>query len=511
MQILDCTFRDGGYYTQWDFPDDLAKPYFETMERLPVDIVELGYRSRPQKGYYGQYFYSPVLLLRKVRELAPTKTLAVMLNEKDCSLNELDSLLDPCRGLVDMIRIAVAPVRFSNAIALAEIIREKGFKVGINIMYISSLNENSALFDTLSKGDDVADAISLVDSYGGVSPEQLKLIVSLCKGVTSIPLGFHGHNNLELAMANTLTAIDSGCEIIDATITGMGRGAGNLRTELLLTYLAAKNGLETDFDKLGNIVARFEKLKEDYGWGTNLPYMVSGANSLPQKDVMDWVSKRYYSVNSIVRALQNQKRGEKDNLKLPVLQPALCEKVIIVGGGPSVNEHAEAIRLFVEKDPEIVVIHASAKNAAVFKGVNNKQYYCIVGNEGQRLESVFSAAEGIDGICVLPPYPRKMGTFVPSGLIEQSFELEDVSFSTKYADSHTAVALQTAILLKAVEVFLLGYDGYPNQSLSVKEQDLVNENNYLFNEAAKHFSTFAALTATRYEIREQLSLYQYII
>src|SRR5690606_15324869 len=142
-------------------------------------------------------------------------------------------------------------------------------------------------------------------------------IMNIVKSKTNVPLGFHGHNNLELGLINTLTAIENGVDIVDATITGMGRGAGNLKTELLLTALNANKNLPVDFNALSEVVDRFQELQLHYGWGTNLPYMVSGSNSLPQKDVMDWVSNGTISFNSIIRALQNQKAGITDNEKFP--------------------------------------------------------------------------------------------------------------------------------------------------------------------------------------------------
>jgi 4-hydroxy 2-oxovalerate aldolase len=512
MQILDCTLRDGGYYTQWDFPGELVQQYFTHLENLPVHIIEFGYRSIKQQAYAGRFFYSPPELLQQVKQWAPSKQLAIMLDEKDSDPADLDRLLDPCKGYVDIIRIAVAPERLEKAIVLCREIKKKGFKAGLNIMYMSTLAENPAFFRQLSALEGVADSLSMVDSYGGVFPYQVKQIIAACRQYTTVPLGFHGHNNMELAFANSLAAIEAGCDIIDATVTGMGRGAGNLKTELLLTHLATKEKWEVDFDALGSMADAFEQLRQQYHWGTNLPYMVSGASSLPQKDVMDWVSKRYYSVNSIVRALQNQQKGEIDNLKLPVFKPEKkYDTALVVAGGPSVKEHAPAIVAFARSLPNACIIHVSSKNAAIFQEVPNDQFFCLVGNEGHRMEAAFGSLSNIKGQCILPPYPRRMGTYIPPAVKDHSFELEAVTFSHKYTDAHTALAMQAAINLGVTTVWLFGYDGYTGQQLSEKEQDLADENNYLLTHAAPYFKKFAALTATRYNVAEQLSVYQFII
>lgn len=512
MRILDCTLRDGGYYTRWDFDDELTNRYFIAMEQLPVDVVEIGYRNHPSKTYFGKHFYCPVSLLQTAKQLMPSKQLALMLNLKDCQPGEtLKPLLEKCRGYADLFRIAAAPDKFDEAIALAKFIKQQGFGVSINLMHLSSLKDAPALLARMGELDGVPDFLCLVDSYGGVYPHQVTELVKACKQYTNVPLGFHGHNNLELAFANSLAAIEAGCQIIDGTITGMGRGAGNLKTELLLTHLSAQAGYNVNYDALSNVVNDFEQLRTVYQWETNLPYMVSGVNSLPQQEVMDWISKRYYSVQSIVRALQNKKLGTDDNIKLPVFHPGkIYSKAFIIGGGASVHSHLDAILTFVQSEPDACIIHASTKNAALFSEVDNHQFYCLVGNEGRRLEDVFNNHGNWTGDCILPTYPRKMGTYIPQAAYPRVYELEGNNFAALYADSHTSLAIQTAIKLGVNEVYVVGYDGYYSHTLTEKEQDLINENEYLFDKAAQHFHTFKAITATRYNIADQASVYQFI-
>jgi 4-hydroxy 2-oxovalerate aldolase len=512
MEILDCTLRDGGYYTQWDFSQTLLLPYFAAMEALPVTMVEIGYRNHPGSGYYGRHYYTPVSLMQQARELMPSKQLALMLDEKSCPPDTLHLLLESCKGLIDMFRIAVAPDRLANALLMAEVIKGFDFKVGINLMYASTLTPDTPALNLVSRMEGVVDALSLVDSYGAIYPDQLTALVKVCRSKTQIPIGFHGHNNIELAFANCLAAIQAGCTIIDATVTGMGRGAGNLKTELLLTHVNKYNHIPVNFDVLSNVVNEFEKLRETYGWGTNLPYMVSGINSLPQKDVMDWVSKRYYSVQSIVRALHSQKDGHLERGKYPEFKPDThCNRALIVGGGPSVKEHIDAVLTLVHRNPDVCIIHASAKNAQWFSGVINRQYYCLVGNEGHRLEQAFQTLGNWQGDCILPPYPRKMGTFIPAAAQNRTFELPPPDNHLINRDSHTSLAIQTAMALHVNEVYIIGYDGYSGNVMGNLEQDLVEENNTLFRYAAEHFNTFKALTATRYNIEDQASVYQFTL
>jgi 4-hydroxy 2-oxovalerate aldolase len=510
MTLLDCTLRDGGYYTNWDFDKSLVHTYVEAFNKLPVDYLEIGYRSQPLEGYLGEYFYCPDYVMRDLKART-NKKLVVILNEKDVRAGDVEALLTPCLGLITMVRLAIDPKNFARALELAAAVKAMGFEVGFNVMYMSTWKSQPEFLAQLSQTKGVCDYFYMVDSFGGVYPEDVKEIYQIVKSQVDVPIGFHGHNNLELALINTLTAIDCGAAIVDATVTGMGRGAGNLKTELLLTALNAKNDFDLDFNALSMVVDGFAKLQETHGWGTNLPYMVSGAHSLPQKEVMDWVGKRYYSFNSIIRALHNQSAGKKDNVKLSPFQPVEKYTIaLMIGGGSSVVAHAAGITQLLQNRQDVCVIHASSKNAAVFKDLANPQFFCLVGNEGYRLESVFGTFKHFDYTCVLPPYPRKMGTYIPKQIAEKAAELEKISFTNLVKDSHTALALQTAIELGCQEVWMVGFDGYSGEMMGAKEQELFMENEQLFADVKVAQVHLKSLLPTKYKSLQEDSLYALI-
>lgn len=511
MKILDCTLRDGGYYTQWDFENELVQNYIDAFNHLPVDYLEIGYRSNAMTEYFGEYFYCPTYVLEKIRQQSQRK-LAIILNEKDIRAVDVRSLLSPCLGYIDMVRIAVDPANFKRALSLAEEVRSMGFELSFNVMYMSKWRENKSFLGYLPEANGLLDYFYLVDSYGGVYPEDVRQTIDMVKEKLECKIGFHGHNNLELALINTLTAIDSGADIVDATITGMGRGAGNLKTELLLTALNSRDNLQVNFNALSNVVSDFEKLQEQHGWGTNLPYMVSGANSLPQKNVMEWVTQRFYSFNSIIRALQNQKSGVQDNEHLPVFEaPKKYRQVLIVGGGPNAIKHSQAVQEYVKSHKDICIIHASAKNAKTYRNLSVDQFFCLVGSEGHRLEKVFEDFGDFKGACILPPFPRKMGTYIPDAVKEGTYELAKIDFTNKLTDTHTALALQTSIELGAEKIVITGYDGYQESTLTQLERNLSEENEYLFSvfiEAYKIDVKF--ITPTNYKGLPVSSVYSFL-
>ena len=508
MKILDCTLRDGGYYTNWDFDKSIVDQYIAATNVLPIDYLEVGYRNKPAKDYLGKYGYCPIYELEDLRKKS-NKKLVIMLNEKSTTLNDLYDLLYPIKGLADMIRLAVDPKNFDRAVILAEKVKEMGFEVGFNTMYMSKWKEYDGFLSKLHQINDIANLFCMVDSYGGIMPNEVKELYSIVRENTTCPIGFHGHNNLQLGLINTLTAIDCGVDYVDATILGMGRGAGNLKMELLLTVLN-KQGLEVDFNVLGDVITSFTSLYEKYQWGTNLPYMLSGANSLPQKDVMDWVGNRTYSFNSIVRALDNKRTNVEDNAQYPLFKANQSKQVLIIGGGDTAIKHKDAIKEYLQKNPDVSIIFATARHADIYDDVSNTKYYCLVGNEAKRLNCKIQK-EKFNGECILSPYPRKMGTDVPTFAQNNTFELSEIKFTQQYLDSCTTIALETALHLQAESIYIIGYDGYIGEILSEKETALTNENRTLFNDFISNTQKkLVSLTPSIYKELNVKSIYQYL-
>ena len=508
IKILDCTLRDGGYYTNWDFESDLVDNYFEAMEKISIDYVEIGYRSPELSGYLGEYFYCPEYVMKQAKEKMPSKKLAIILDTKNIELSSLEELLKPCKPYISLIRVAVSPDKFLEAIEIAKKIKELGFQVAFNVMYMSDWLSNKTFLDQLTLVDGLIDVFYMVDSFGGVTPSDVKQITEIVKSKISTPLAFHGHNNLELGLINTLTAIECGCEIVDATITGMGRGAGNLKTELLLTYLASKHQREVGFNYLASTVQDFQELNKSHNWGTNLPYMVSGSNSLPQKQVMDWIGKKTYSIDSIITAIHNS-NSNKDKFYPVYKQDKKHTKCLIVGGGNSVEIHKKAILEFVNDNENICVIHVSSRNASIFSEIDKEQYFCMMGNEGYRMKGVLNKKiSQLNLKCILPPSPREMGTYIPEEVENQTYELESLSIESNNSIP-LAMAFELTDVQKLKEVFVTGFDGYWSDVTS-NQLELAIENENIFSKLNEEGIKVISLTETKYENLIKQSIYSKI-
>tara|TARA_B110000003_G_C16645746_1_gene531952 strand:- start:2955 stop:3851 length:897 start_codon:yes stop_codon:yes gene_type:complete len=297
------------------------------------------------------------------------------------------------------------------------------------------------------------------------------------------------------------------------TVTGMGRGAGNLKTELLLSVLNNKKSIYFNIKYLTNCVSKFENLKNKHKWGTNLPYMISGVNSLPQKDVMQWIGMNRYNLQTIVKTLTKDKIHKENMNDLKIFKNnAKTERVLVVGGGNSVSNSLKAIKYFLNLNSDIVIIHTGIKYIHEFLSLKNKSYYCLSGNEPDELEKILLNYKKIEDLCfIYPPSPTKMELSIPQKVLKNSFQIDKINFINSYFDSPLAISIQVAINLSANTFYFVGFDGY-NTIKNQSQTKLSKENQDIFNVFVNNFNyDLFSLTPTYYKAIKSKSIYSMII
>ena len=204
MKILDCTLRDGGYYTDWDFNDNLVNNYLDLAKHLPIDIVEVGYRgNKAKKSYFGEYYFLTKTKLQNIKKKIGKKTkISIMIDLKDWKTpKELELNLKDCTSCVDIIRFAVNPGKLSKINKYLEITKKLGFTVAVNLMYVHLILKDEKIISNIIKLNKYFDVLYLVDSYGALIPGDVGNIIDKIKLIDkNIKIGFHSHNNLELSL-----------------------------------------------------------------------------------------------------------------------------------------------------------------------------------------------------------------------------------------------------------------------------------------------------------------------
>ncbi len=290
IKVLDCTVRDGGLMNKWQFSKDFVKGVYDSCVAAGVDYMEIGYISsadqfpRPE---FGPWKFCAEDEIREIVGDNNTNTkLSVM---ADIGRINFDDIRPKDESVIDLFRVACYDYQIDKAIELAHHVMDKGYEATINLMAVSKVS-NRALDQVL---EDVAKSrvgtFYLVDSFGSLYSEDIHNLMD--KYVEALPgktIGFHGHNNTQLAFANTIECIRYGANMLDATMLGIGRGAGNCPMELLISFL--KNPKYDLVPILKAIQEHVKPLRKDIDWGYFIPYMITGSQNDHPRSAMAWMN-----------------------------------------------------------------------------------------------------------------------------------------------------------------------------------------------------------------------------
>ncbi|APG28513.1 hypothetical protein A7E78_12080 [Syntrophotalea acetylenivorans] len=280
LKVLDCTIRDGGLINNYKFSDGLVKAVYRAACDSGVDIIELGKKLAVSDEYtrekYGKWNFCDDDDLKMVIDSYESDYRPLIAVMFDVGRVDISALRAADQSPIDMVRTACYVADTDKAIDMARRSKDLGYQTTINIMAPSAAIRTDLMeaLDEVGKADEV-DYLYLVDSYGAYYSEQVTDYLNLYKEhCPNKELGFHAHNNQQLAFANTQQAIIDGVNLLDATINGMGRGAGNCNLELLLNFL--KNP-KFDVAPVYKVIQEyFVPLREEIEWGFNDIYGISG-------------------------------------------------------------------------------------------------------------------------------------------------------------------------------------------------------------------------------------------
>ena len=295
VRVLDATMRDGGLCNDFFFTDEFVKDLYRNNIDAGVDYMEFGYKASkkmfsPDK--FGKWKFCDD---DKIREIvgdnnSPMK-IAVMADVGRCDYKK--DIRPRKESPVDMVRVATYISTIPIAVDMLEHCHKMGYETAINIMAVSKnrTEDIRAALDIF--GQTPVDVIYLVDSYGSFYPEQIRDFSQLYLEYAdkyNKQIGIHSHNNQSLAFANTIDALKEGVSFLDCTVMGMGRGAGNCQSELLIGFLKnPKYMVEPILDQIEN---HMMKLKEDgIQWGFDIPYILTGQRNSHPRTAIDFLKQ----------------------------------------------------------------------------------------------------------------------------------------------------------------------------------------------------------------------------
>ncbi|MFI3238501.1 MAG: aldolase catalytic domain-containing protein [Lachnospiraceae bacterium] len=290
IRILDCTLRDGGLVNNFGFTEEFIKELYETNVKSGVDYMEFGYKADKDEfseSEYGKWKFTKEEDLRAI--VGDNNTaLKISIMADAGRTNYMRDILPKEESVIDMIRIAAYIHQIPAAIEMIEDAHAKGYETTINIMAVSKVQEDALIQAIEVLAQTEVDVIYLVDSFGVFYPEQIVRLSNMYIEIAEKygkKVGIHAHNNQQLAFANTIESLRCGVSYLDATVSGMGRGAGNCFVESLLGFL---RNPKYKLTPMLRFIAKQIPLVKASGavWGFDTAYMLTGIfNSHPSSAI----------------------------------------------------------------------------------------------------------------------------------------------------------------------------------------------------------------------------------
>ena len=279
IKVIDATIRDGGLMNDHKFEDSVVKGVYDACVAAGIDYMEIGYRNSkalfpPREN--GPWKHSSEEDIRRiVGDNDSDLKLAVMADAEKSDYKE--DILPRSESVVDMIRVATYIHQMPLALDMVQDAHDKGYETTLNLMAVSTVADSEVDEALQMLAGSAVDAVYVVDSFGSLYSEQVEALVEKFLGYmkpNGKEVGVHTHNNRQLAFANTIQGVIRGANMLDASMAGLGRGAGNCQMELLLSFLHnPKFRLRPVLECVENHV---EPLRKELMWGYDLPYMITG-------------------------------------------------------------------------------------------------------------------------------------------------------------------------------------------------------------------------------------------
>ncbi|MDD9723044.1 aldolase catalytic domain-containing protein [Sulfitobacter sp. PR48] len=505
-KILDCTFRDGGYYNAWDFSPALIEEYLIAMKAAQVDVVELGFRFLQNNGFKGACAYTTDDFLRSLTIPADLEV-AVMVNGADlCTdlgcIPALERLFPEKADTtpVDIVRFACHFRELPEALPAAAWLVERGYRVGFNLMQIADRSQQEVEDLARMASECPIEVLYFADSMGSMTPDDAARIVGWLQSGWEGPLGIHTHDNLGLGLSNTLRAHSAGVTWLDATVTGMGRGPGNTRTEELAIEAEALRDRSANLVPLMTLIRKhFGPMRTKYGWGTNPYYFLSGKYGIHPTYIQEMIGDSRFDEEDILAVIQHLREEGGKSFSFNTLDGArqfykgeprgtwapsemmADREVLILGTGPGATAHRAALEAYIRRERPVVI--ALNTQQAIDTDLIDLRVAC----HPVRLLADAETHASLPQPLITP------ASMLPAGLRNELEGKELLDFGLgitpdkfEFHETHCnapsslvlGYALAVATSGKAAHILMAGFDGYP-------EGDLRNQ------EVEAMFATFA--------------------
>lgn len=516
IRILDCTLRDGGYINDFAFGQDVIKEIIRKLSAASIDIIECGFLK---SGAFDQRcsLYGSIDAVKKAIGHKNKKLMYVAMIQYGAISNEEITPYDP--ESIDGIRLTFHEHEIESAFVLGKQLMDKGYKVFMQPVGTITYTDK-ALLKLIEKVNDLRPySFYMVDTLGTMYKNDLLRMYYLIDHNLDkdIVLGFHSHNNLQLSFANAQELMQLNTDrklVIDSSILGMGRGAGNLNTELVTQYINANLGLKYDNLEIMEIMDEYIKpLSLQYKWGYDAPYYIASISGCHPNYASFLINKQTLHIQDIYAILGNMKKEKRalfdkeyigqeylsylnryvdDQRTLGKLEKELYGKsVVLIAPGKSLIHNQEKIRnTIIERNCAVISVNFIPDSIPVdFMFISNLKRF-------KNVDYMMTHANGVPVIAT-----SNLTT-------EDRSNLFIVNFSGYLNDEQCIsdnAGLMAMNLLKKVgvkELLLAGFDGFSIQS----SDNYADKTMYMDVEAERLLKMNKATTEKLKQLKLQMNI-----
>lgn len=480
IKLLDCTLRDGGYVNDWNFGHNNLVSVFERLVDANVDYIEVGFLDERRPFDINRSIMPDTDSVEKIYGQLDRKQAMVvgMIDYGTCSLDHIK----PCEeSYLDAIRVIFKKHLREEAMAFCAELKKLGYKVFSQLVSVTSY-EDDEMMDLIRLANEVQPyAVSMVDTYGLMHQNNLKHYFDLLNEhlLPEIGIGYHAHNNFQMGYANCITMMSQITDrmlLVDGTIYGMGKSAGNAPIELIAMYMNDNLGKNYHISQfLEAIDSNITQFYTPATWGYNMFFYLAASNDCHPNYVSYLMEKKTLSVKSInellgrlqgeKKLLYDQKYIEKLYLDYQAIETddASCQEqlkkllndreVLLIGPGTSITKEEDKVQKYItEKKPIVISVNFLEENYPVD--------YLFLSNSKRYVQLATALSQKDDDLKVIATsnVTKTSGTFdyvlKYSSLIDEQAEVIDNSF---------IMLLKAMICLGVKKVSVAGFDGYVTQ------------------------------------------------
>lgn len=484
IRLLDCTLRDGGYINDWEFGHDALISIFERQVSSGVDVIEIGFLDQRRPFDMNRSIMPDSASAEKIYGKVGKEN-AIIVGMIDFGTCDIDHLQPCSESYLDGIRVIFKKRVMKEAIAFCHQVKALGYKVFTQAVSITSYNDDE-LLDLVNLVNELQPfAVSMVDTYGLLHQENLMHIFHVMDAhlLPDICLAYHAHNNFQLGYANSIEILSTDSQrdlLVDGTLYGMGKSAGNTPIELLAMYMNENLGKHYDINQIMEAIeVNILDIYREKPWGYNFFYYVSASNKCHPNYVSYLMEKRTLSVKSINEILSQIKGDKKllydkelieklyvdyqrnecdDTAALDRLEKEWSGKnVLVLGPGRSIVEESGTVHHAINSIHPVVVAINSIPH-----GYEGDIDYLFITNS-KRYAQLSTALTDMPTLplITMSNVTKTQGSF--TYVLNYS---EWIDPDTEIPDNSLVMLLKILLRIHPKSVMLAGFDGYSAREMN---------------------------------------------